>query len=120
MSSKEQINDQLDNLIKLDGVQGSALVRRDGLSIASKFEEGVNSNQVGAMTASTVGSGKTAAQTLELGGLEEIAIKSENGHLVALGIGDEVILTLLIEEGHSLEDHREEVEQISDNIQQAL
>ena len=120
MSTKEQINDKLDQLLNLDGIQGAALVRRDGLSIASKFKEGVNAKQVGAMTASTVGSSKTAAQTLNLGGIEEITIRCGEGELVALGTGDQVILTLLIEEGSDLEDIREEVTTTSDQIKQIL
>ena len=120
MSTKEQINDKLDSLITIDGIKGASLVRRDGLSIAAKFKDGVNAKQVGAMTASTVGSSKTAAQTLELGGIEEIAIRCGEGELVAIGIGDQVILALLIEQESDLEDMRDQVTEISDQIQKVL
>lgn len=120
MSTKEQINDNLNSLVSINGLKGASLVRRDGLSIAAKFKEGVNAKQVGAMTASTVGSSKTAAQTLELGGIEEIAIRCGNGELVAIGIGDQVILALLLEEEAEIEEIRDQVTEIADQIQTVL
>ena len=65
MSSKEEkLNEPLDSLDDVQGIKGAAVVRRDGLLIASNLGKDIDDDQVGAMTASTVGSGETASDAL--------------------------------------------------------
>ena len=98
MSSKEEkLNEPLDDLDDVQGIRGAAVVRRDGLLIASNLGQDIDDDQVGAMTASTVGSGETASDALSMGDVEEVTIESEEGKLIATGAGEEGILAILTE-----------------------
>ncbi len=94
-SKEEKLNEPLDELDNVQGIKGAAVVRRDGLLIASNLGQDINDDQVGAMTASTVGSGETASESLEMGEVNAVTIESENGKLVSTGAGEEGILTIL-------------------------
>jgi len=96
MSSKEEkLNEPLDDLDDVQGIKGAAVVRRDGLLIASNLGQDIDDDQVGAMTASTVGSGETASEALSMGGVDQVTVESDNGKLIATGAGDEGILAIL-------------------------
>lgn len=120
MGKKQQINDQLESLLEIDGVDGAAIVRADGLLIASKLADEVNDNQVGAMTASAVGSGKTASQTLGLGEVEGVTIKSADGNLVSMGAGDDGILTLITSPDADMGSVRDGAEESREALSQLL
>jgi predicted regulator of Ras-like GTPase activity (Roadblock/LC7/MglB family) len=49
------------------------------------------------MTASTVGSGETASEALNMGDVDQVSIEAENGKLIATGAGDQGILAILTE-----------------------
>ena len=96
MSSKEEkLNEPLDNLDDVQGIKGAAVVRRDGLLIASNLSQDIDDDQVGAMTASTVGSGETASEALNMGDVDQVSIEAGNGKLIATGAGEEGILAIL-------------------------
>jgi len=99
MSSKEEkLNEPLDSLDDVQGIKGAAVVRRDGLLIASNLGQDIDDDQVGAMTASTVGSGETASEALSMGSVDQVSIEADNGKLIATGAGDEGILAILTED----------------------
>lgn len=94
-SMEEKLQKPLEDLDDVKGIKGAAVVRRDGLLIASSFARDINSDQVGAMTASTMGSGETASEALKMGDVEEVTVEGEDGKLVSTGAGEEGILTIL-------------------------
>jgi len=94
-SKEEKLRDPLADLDDIQGVSGGAVVRRDGLLIVSNLPQDIDADQLAAMTASTVGSGETASQTLEIGSVEQVTVEAENGKLISTGAGTEAILTLL-------------------------
>jgi len=96
-SKEEQLEEPLEAMKDIQGVEGAAVVRRDGLLIVSNLPQDVDSDQLAAMTASTVGSGETASQTLQIGGVQQVTVESEDGKLISTGAGDEGILTILTE-----------------------
>jgi predicted regulator of Ras-like GTPase activity (Roadblock/LC7/MglB family) len=96
-SKEEKLNEPLDDLDDVQGIKGAAVVRRDGLLIASNLGSDIDDDQVGAMTASTVGSGETASEALNMGDVDEVTIESDDGKLVATGAGDQGILAILTE-----------------------
>ncbi|MFB6204531.1 MAG: roadblock/LC7 domain-containing protein [Candidatus Nanohaloarchaea archaeon] len=91
------MQEPLNDLGDVNGIKGAAVVRRDGLLISSNLGEDIDDDQVGAMTASTVGSGETASDALNMGGVNQVTIESEDGKLVSTGAGEEGILTILTE-----------------------
>ncbi|MCJ7429373.1 MAG: roadblock/LC7 domain-containing protein [Candidatus Nanohaloarchaeota archaeon QJJ-5] len=94
-SKEEKLKDPLDDLKDIQGVTGAAVVRRDGLLIVSNLPQDIDADQLAAMTASTVGSGETASQTLSIGEVQQVTVESEDGKLISTGAGDEGILTIL-------------------------
>lgn len=96
MASKEdKLKDPLSELDDIQGVRGAAVVRRDGLLIVSNLPSDIDADQLAAMTASTVGSGETASETLSIGAVEQVTVESEEGKLISTGAGSEGILTIL-------------------------
>jgi predicted regulator of Ras-like GTPase activity (Roadblock/LC7/MglB family) len=64
MSGKEEkLQEPLQDLDDVQDIKGAAVVRRDGLLIASNLGEKIDDDQVGAMTASTLGSGENLCQS---------------------------------------------------------
>ena len=94
-SKEEKLKKSLDELDDVQGVRGAAVVRRDGLLIASNLGSDIDDDQVGAMTASAVGSGETASDSLGMGTVNAVTIESEDGKLVCTGAGDQGILAIL-------------------------
>jgi len=94
-SKEEKLKDPLSELDDIKGVRGAAVVRRDGLLIVSNLPQDIDADQLAAMTASTVGSGETASQTLQIGTVEQVTVESEQGKLISTGAGEEGILTIL-------------------------
>ncbi|MFB6203110.1 MAG: roadblock/LC7 domain-containing protein [Candidatus Nanohaloarchaea archaeon] len=97
-SKEEKLEESLDELDDVQGVKGAAVVRRDGLLIASNLKQEIDDDQVGAMTASTVGSGETASGALNMGDVEQVTVESEEGKLVSTGAGEQAILSVLAKE----------------------
>jgi len=112
MGTQEDIEEQLENLNDTDGVEGSVVVRQDGLLIASRLDDEINEDQVGAMTASTLGSGETASDSLQLGDVKGITVETEDGKIISMSVGSEGILTILTSPGTSIAD-------INDSIREA-
>ena len=96
-SKEEKLMKPLESLQDIKGIVGAAVVRRDGLLIVSNLPEKIDAEQVGAMTASTVGSGETASEALNIGEIEKVTVESEEGKLISVGAGEEAILTVLSE-----------------------
>ena len=121
MSSKEEkLQEPLDDLDEVQSVKGAAVVRRDGLLIASNMGGDINDDQVGAMTASTVGSGETASEALDMGNVEAVTIEAEKGKLVATGAGDEGIVAVLTDEDVNMGLVKVEMEKAVDKIKRVL
>ncbi|MFB6114651.1 MAG: roadblock/LC7 domain-containing protein [Candidatus Nanohalobium sp.] len=91
----EKLQGPLEDLESVGSIRGAAVVRRDGLLIASNLGKDIEDDQVGAMTASIVGSGETASGSLNMGDVDEVTVESEEGLLIATGAGEEGILAVL-------------------------
>jgi predicted regulator of Ras-like GTPase activity (Roadblock/LC7/MglB family) len=117
---EKKLQQVLDDLDELQSVEGAAVVRRDGLLIASNFSQDFNEDQVGAMTASTVGSGETASDSLNLGDVNEVTIESKNGKLVSTGAGDQGVLAVLTDADVNMGLVKVEMEKATDKIKRVL
>lgn len=81
----EVLNETLRSLqAESPDVTASALISDDGLMIASALPQHVEEIRVGGMSATLLSLGTRAATTLELGGLEQVLIRGENGYAVML------------------------------------
>lgn len=84
----------LDSLCADCGLEGSAVVSRDGLLIAAS-SLGAKAEAVAAMSATLVGAAENAVRELKRGNLELVAIGSDEARLVAIGAGPYALLVVL-------------------------
>lgn len=115
-----KLQEPLDSLKSVSSIRGAAVVRRDGLLIASNMGEEINDDQVGAMTASIVGSGETASESLHMGGVDEVTVESNEGLLIATGAGDQGILAVLSDPDVNMGLVKVEIENAIEKVKQVL
>jgi|YelNatPaOPRAMG01_1025707.scaffolds.fasta_scaffold18067_7 predicted regulator of Ras-like GTPase activity (Roadblock/LC7/MglB family) len=96
MAEKKELEDVLKELEKIGDIIGSAIVRRDGLLIASGLPSEVNARAVAAMAAAIVGTSETSTKELEIGEFQQVVVNASEGQYVAIGAGEEAILIALL------------------------
>ncbi|MGQ4914393.1 MAG: roadblock/LC7 domain-containing protein [Candidatus Asgardarchaeia archaeon] len=79
----------------------SALVRKDGLVIASIVPSGVDERMLAAMTAAALGVGNRIAKEFKQGNLKKILVDSEKGQMILMSAKDN-ILSVLVRAGSNL------------------
>ncbi|MHA1835644.1 MAG: roadblock/LC7 domain-containing protein [Candidatus Odinarchaeia archaeon] len=96
MSSKaETLEDVLKDLeLSIPQIQAAAIVSVEGLPIASALPSSVDETMIAAMTAAMLSLGERAAAELNKGELEQVFIKGKDGYVIAMGAGENAVLTL--------------------------
>lgn len=94
-TKKEKLVGVLKGLKKTGDVEGSSVVSRDGLVIASDLSNNVDGETFAAMSAAMEGAAETAVSEIQKGKLNEILVDSDKGKLVTLGAGRLAILVAL-------------------------
>jgi len=120
VGKEQKLQQVLDSLDEVQSVKGAAVVRRDGLLIASNLGSNTDDDRVGAMTASTVGSGETASDSLNLGNVDEVTVEAENGKLVATGAGENGVLAVLTDADVNMGLVKVEIEKATDKIRRVI
>lgn len=77
------------------GVEASALVSTDGLTIASDLPREVEEDRVSAMTAAMLSLGERIAGELQRGSPEQVYIRGSHGFVILMAVGDHAVLTVL-------------------------
>jgi predicted regulator of Ras-like GTPase activity (Roadblock/LC7/MglB family) len=75
-------------------MEASAVISRDGLSVASVLGEGVDPDRLGAMCAALLGLADTTAKELKRGQLKQVLLHGEQGVLLLVHIGSSHVLAL--------------------------
>ena len=95
-SREERLATALDDLmVDSPDIQPAALVSMDGFTMASALPEGMQEDRVGAMSAAILGLGERAATELGRGHLSQVFIEGEDGYVVLIAAGSNVVLTTL-------------------------
>jgi predicted regulator of Ras-like GTPase activity (Roadblock/LC7/MglB family) len=97
--NKENIDKQVRPILrelngKSNDMEASAVITRDGLSIASVMGEGVDPDRLGAMCAALLGLADTTAKELERGELKQVLLHGSKGVLLLVHIGTTHVLAL--------------------------
>ncbi|MEJ2141302.1 MAG: roadblock/LC7 domain-containing protein [Gammaproteobacteria bacterium] len=79
---------------KSDEMEASAVISRDGLSLAAVLGDGVDPNRLGAMCAALLGLADTTAKELERGELKQVLLHGAKGVLLLVHIGKTHVLAL--------------------------
>jgi predicted regulator of Ras-like GTPase activity (Roadblock/LC7/MglB family) len=76
-------------------IQASAVMSRDGHTLASVLGEAVNSVRLGAICATLLSLGEKASQELNRGNLRQILIQGEQGYVLLMRIGEKAVLAVV-------------------------
>ncbi len=98
----DQLTNRLRDLQRTEGVEASAIVSADGLTIASALPAGTEEERVSAMSAAMLALGERIAGELGRGTLEQVYIRGKDGHVLLMSVGEEAVLTLLAREDAKL------------------
>lgn len=83
-------------------IQASAVMSRDGHTLASVLGASVNSIRLGAMCATLLSLGEKASLELNRGKLRQILIQGEEGYVLLLRIGEKAVLAVVSQPGANL------------------
>ena len=76
-------------------IEGAALVSYDGIMIANALQRDSPAEIVAAITATLLNLGKMSVDVLQLGGLDQVFIKCQDGYIVIGRAGDSNVVTLM-------------------------
>lgn len=76
-------------------IQASAVMSRDGHTLASVLGDSVNSVRLGAMCATLLSLGEKASLELNRGHLKQILIQGEEGYVLLMRIGEKAVLAVV-------------------------
>jgi hypothetical protein len=79
---------------KVGDIEGSAIVRNDGLIIAFAMPKGVDESLVAAMSAALLSIGTRTVRELVRGDLEKVIVSAAKGDLVLMGAGADTVLSV--------------------------
>jgi len=83
-------------------IEASAVMSRDGLSVASVLGEGVDADRLGAMCAALLGLADTTAKELNRGALRQVLIHGTNGYMLVTHVGEKAVLAVASKPGTNL------------------
>jgi predicted regulator of Ras-like GTPase activity (Roadblock/LC7/MglB family) len=76
-------------------IEASAVMTRDGLTLASKIREEVNQDRLGAMCASLLSLSDKTAKELSRGNLKQVLIEGDQGCVLIVHIGKRAVLAVV-------------------------
>ncbi len=79
----------------------SAIVRKDGLVVASAMPEDISGRLFAAMTVATFGASNRTMEELKQGGLKRVIVEAEDGQMIIMGVGS-LVLTVLAKKDANL------------------
>ena len=98
-NNKEEIDKKIRPILReLNGksteMEASAVISRDGLSLASVLGESVDPDRLGALCAAMLGLADTTAKELDRGELKQVLLQGTKGVLLLVHIGSTHVLAL--------------------------
>ncbi|MEW6329018.1 MAG: roadblock/LC7 domain-containing protein [Candidatus Micrarchaeota archaeon] len=94
--SKDDLERVLRTLASSGKIEASAIVRKDGLMIASNLPADIDSNVVAAMSAKLVSNASTTSSELAKGAVKRVIVDGKDGKFIAMSAGRLAILICLI------------------------
>lgn len=83
-------------------IEASAIMSRDGLSVASVLGNGVDPDRLGAMCAALLGLADTTARELNRGELHQVLIHGSLGFMLITHVGEKAVLAVATKPGTNL------------------
>jgi hypothetical protein len=89
------LNEVLQDLDRMTGIEGSAIVSRDGLVIVSHLPTRVGREAFSAMSATMLGAAETAMMELARDPPERVLVETKTTRMVITGASSETLLVVL-------------------------
>ena len=118
MAAIKTINEVLQDLNKTQGIEISALLRRDGLLISSTMER--NADTFAAMSATMFGAAVIASEEFGKGLPDRVIVETERGKLIASGAGPKAMIIVLAREDSTLGQILIDLSKASNRIKEAF
>jgi len=83
-------------------IEASAIVRTDGLVMASALPKSADEGLIAAMSAAILNIGARALEELAKGELEKIIVSGDKGDITIVGIGKEAVLSAITRPGANI------------------
>ena len=93
---KERITQVLLNLKQSGDVEGSAVITRDGLLVASELSKDIDGDTLAAMSAAMQGAAETAANELKKTSPERVIVETKDTKIITTGAGEQAILACIV------------------------
>lgn len=94
---QNQLNEVLDQFEKsMPAIEATALFDLDGLVIASRLQGGVDDQRIGAMAAAILTISNRSGAELERGTIQRVLVEGDNGSMVIMSVGQEIVLVALV------------------------
>lgn len=77
-------------------VEAAALISIDGLIMASALPQDISEDRISAMSAAMLSLGQQINKEVGLGQLEQLYTRGSNGYVVLLAVGQQAVLTTLV------------------------
>ena len=87
---------------KSSQIEASAIMTRDGLSLASEFSSGVDPDRLSAMCASMLSLADTTAREVDRGELRQVLVECDGGCVLLVHIGIKAVLSVIAKPGSNL------------------
>src|SRR3972149_950102 len=120
MTTTEILEEALNNLKNIGGIEASVVASRDGLLIHSTVSRKLHAETFAAMSATMLGAAETATTELGKGIPERIIVESDDGKIIATGAGTKAILLVMTEPDASLGLILIEIAKASEKVKQVL
>lgn len=93
----EKFNEILNQLeTNVPGVEATAIFDMDGLVIASRLPTDVDEEIIGAMSAAILSIGNRSGEELDRGTMKRIFVEGDNGSIVIISVGEDIVLVALV------------------------
>lgn len=90
----DKINDSINQLAHIEGIEGAALVSKDGFMIASALTM-VHEDRVAAISAAMLAIGEKTVVELKRGNLREVYVRGDEGYVILTSAGTNAIIVVL-------------------------
>ncbi len=95
LTTKQMLEKVLNDLKKAGDIDGSAIITRDGLLIASDVDSSIHAETFAAMSATMLGAAETATSELKKGAPDRVIVESKDGKIIAGGAGEKALLVVM-------------------------
>lgn len=76
-------------------IESSALISKDGLTLVSSLNKGVNEDHIGAMSAALLSLGNRMVENLTNSSTNSIMIQSHAGYVIVTAVTEDLLLTVM-------------------------